>query len=261
VLPEGEEMDEQEWLAATDPAPMMRFLRGRASDRKLRLFAVACVRRVAHLLVEKRSLEAVELAEQFAEGRASKADLINKRKQLNDGVKGGGTARFLTAARRSARSAGWTELKAGAVSQAWTWAWSASRELLRVDTAQAALETAVPAAIAAANDVLNSLQEDMILEAARADERKVQAVLLRDIFGPRPFRPVTLDPTWLAWNGGTIPKLAQAIYEGRAFDRLPILADALAEAGCTDKDILAHSRAPGPHTRGCWPLDAVLGLG
>jgi hypothetical protein len=109
---------------------MLDFLRGRASDRKLRLSAVACMRRIGHLVIEKRSLEAVELAEQFAEGRVGKSDLTDKRKQLNAGVKGGGTASFLTAARKLALSAGWAGPKAGAVAQAWTWAWGASRELL-----------------------------------------------------------------------------------------------------------------------------------
>jgi hypothetical protein len=259
-------MTEKQWLACTDPDKMLAFLKGKASDRKLRLFAVACVRRVGHLLIERRSLEAVDLAEQFAEGRSVKTDLTNKRKQLNDGVKGGGTARFVTVARKSALSAGWKEPKAGAVAQAWSWAWSASRELLRVDTAQAALETAVPAAIAAAWDVLMSLQEIKMLKAAKAAERKVQATLLRDIIGPLPFREVRMGPVWLTWNGSTVEHLAEEVYEGRELPvgtldatRLAVLADALEEAGCADQNVLDHLRGPGPHARGCWAVDLVLG--
>ena len=90
------------------------------------------------------------------------------------------------------------------------------------------------------------------------EERAVQADLFRDIFG-NPFRPVALDPAWLHWNAGTVRKMAQAIYDDRAFDRLPILADALEEAGCTDAQLLGHLRGPGPHARGCWALDAVRG--
>jgi hypothetical protein len=84
---------------------------------------------------------------------------------------------------------------------------------------------------------------------------RLQADFLRDIFG-NPFRPVTLDP---AWATTTVKHLAQAIYTDPAFDRLPILADALEEAGCTDADILNHCRGPGPHVRGCWVVDLLLG--
>src|SRR5262249_44589957 len=70
--------------------------------------------------------------------------------------------------------------------------------------------------------------------AAAQEERKAQAASLRDLFGPAPFRRVALDPAWLIWQGGTIPKTAAAIYDERAFEQLPVLADALEEAGCTD---------------------------
>jgi hypothetical protein len=79
--------------------------------------------------------------------------------------------------------------------------------------------------------------------------------LLRDVFG-NPFRPVALDPRW---RTPTAIALARAIYEGRAFDRLPILADALQEAGCEEADVLGHCRSDGPHVRGCWVADLVLG--
>ena len=76
-----------------------------------------------------------------------------------------------------------------------------------------------------------------------------------------PFRPVSLDPSWLTWHNATIPKIAHAIYDDRAFDRLPILADALEAAGCTDTQILDHCRRPGEHVGGCWVVDALLGKG
>ena len=81
------------------------------------------------------------------------------------------------------------------------------------------------------------------------------AILLRDIFG-NPFRPVAADPKWLT---SAVVGLAQAIYEERAFDRMPILADALEEAGCDNADVLNHCRQPGEHVRGCWVVDLVLG--
>jgi len=85
-----------------------------------------------------------------------------------------------------------------------------------------------------------------------------QCEVLRDIFG-NPLCPTSIAPTWLSWKEATIPKLAQAIYDDRAFDRMPILADALEEAGCTNADILAHCRQPGEHVRGCWVVDLLLG--
>ncbi|MGH7174582.1 MAG: hypothetical protein ACRELG_30310 [Gemmataceae bacterium] len=90
-------------------------------------------------------------------------------------------------------------------------------------------------------------------------ERWARSKLLRDIFGPLPFRPIVLDLAWLAWSDGTVRRLAQAIYDERAFERMPILADALEEAGCADADILNHCRQPSEHVRGCWVVDLILG--
>ena len=63
----------------------------------------------------------------------------------------------------------------------------------------------------------------------------------------------------LAWNDGTVRRITEGIYEERAFDRLPILHDALLDAGCDNEDILAHCRSAGPHVRGCWVIDLILG--
>jgi hypothetical protein len=76
-----------------------------------------------------------------------------------------------------------------------------------------------------------------------------QCELLRDIFG-NPFCPVAIDPRWLTWNFGTVPAIARHVYEERAFHDRPILADAA---------ILDHCRGPGPHVRGCWVVDLLLG--
>jgi hypothetical protein len=92
--------------------------------------------------------------------------------------------------------------------------------------------------------------------------------MLRDIFGNpfrggiygnpfRSFPPLPNDV--LAWNDSTVPRLAQAIYDDRTFDRLPLLADALLDAGCADEELIRHCRSEGPHVRGCWPVDQILG--
>lgn len=83
--------------------------------------------------------------------------------------------------------------------------------------------------------------------------------ILREIVG-NPFRPSPhISVAWLAWNDRAISKIAQGIYKDRAFDRLPILGDALEEAGCSDVDLLEHCRRTGGHRRGCWLVDLVLG--
>lgn len=79
-------MTEAEWLACTDPAPMLEFLRGRASDRRLRLFAVACCRRIQYLLMDQRSLRAVEIAESYADGAVDEAERAQAERLASDAL-------------------------------------------------------------------------------------------------------------------------------------------------------------------------------
>jgi hypothetical protein len=88
-------------------------------------------------------------------------------------------------------------------------------------------------------------------------ERSYQTQLLRDIFGPRGRVPPSLVAP--AWRTSTVVALARGMYESRDFSAMPILADALQDAGCDNDDILSHCRGPGPHVRGCWVIDLVLG--
>ena len=88
--------------------------------------------------------------------------------------------------------------------------------------------------------------------------KPTKLVLLRDIFG-NPFRPVVIDP---AWRTSTVVALARQMYNSRDFSPMPILADALQDAGCDNEDILNHCRdASVPHVRGCWVVDLALGQG
>jgi hypothetical protein len=98
------------------------------------------------------------------------------------------------------------------------------------------------------------------LQAAEGFLREVMSRcgLLRDIRG-NPFRPTTINPSWLRWGGGVVVRMAQAAYEERRFGDVPILADALKDAGCDDVDVLSHCRSGGACVRGCWVLDALLG--
>jgi hypothetical protein len=94
--------------------------------------------------------------------------------------------------------------------------------------------------------------------ATHAARMAADSDLVREVFG-NPFRPVAVEQSWLCWNDATIVKIAQVIYEERCFEDLPILADALEEAGCTNADILSHCGRPGGHVRGCWVVDLLLG--
>jgi hypothetical protein len=89
----------------------------------------------------------------------------------------------------------------------------------------------------------------------RAEHSGTQIALLRDIFG-NPFRPAPVDPGWLT---GAVVSLARTMYDSRDFAAMPILADALQESGCDNADVLAHCRGDGPHVRGCWVVDLLLG--
>jgi hypothetical protein len=99
-------------------------------------------------------------------------------------------------------------------------------------------------------------------------DRTSDADVLRDLWGPLPFRPVAIASSLLDWHNGLVVKLAQAAYEHRLMPsghldpaRLAVLADALDDAGCRDAELLGHLRGEGPHVRGCWVVDQVLGRG
>jgi hypothetical protein len=106
-----------------------------------------------------------------------------------------------------------------------------------------------------AQDAWVALRETLHWAACLVDDRRVLFDCLRDVLG-NPFSRVTLTPCWGTSN---VVGMAEAIYDDRAFDRLPILADALEDAGCDNADILRHCREPGKHVRGCWVVDLVLG--
>jgi hypothetical protein len=100
-------------------------------------------------------------------------------------------------------------------------------------------------------------EKDLAQRGALDAEASAQCGLIRDIVG-NPFRPVALDP---AWRCPICVALASGIYRASAFGQLPELGAALAQAGCTSEQILDHCREPGPHVRGCWVVDLVLGKG
>jgi hypothetical protein len=218
-------MTEPEWLACADPQQMLDCLHGQASDRKLRLFAVACCRRI-WTLVDKDCRHLGVRTEDYADGQVSQEELL--------------------AARDEAHDSDWT---AGLAFEE-----AAALEDIEAAAGDAA-GNAAHAAADAATDYLPFREQSPAWAAARQAEFAAQAALLQEVFG-NPFRPVSVERSWLT---ATVVALAQAIYEERAFDRLPILADALEDAGCDNADLLNHCRQPGEHVRACWAVDLLLG--
>jgi hypothetical protein len=254
-------MTEAEWLNCTNSKLMLAFLRGKASERKLRLFACACCRRIWHLLTDARSRKAIEVAEQAADRLTNPQALL----EASD---------CAWAAAKEMIASFWTasaidpyndpdfmygihddRLAAPAACAA---AYASMDDLGDVPSvAHYACHAKVQAASPVGAD--SSAEGIVTRDQAERAEWAAQAALVRDIFGLLPFRPVTIPQSSLVWNDGTVVTLAKAIYQDRAIDRLPILADALEEAGCDTADILAHCRQPGEHVRGCWAVDLILG--
>ncbi len=227
---------EREWLRGDHPRTLLSALRGRASDRKLRLFAVACCRRVWTLFEDPRSRRAVEAAESLADGLLPEAERRG--------------------AQAEAEAALWDLRERDTLSRDKEFYFFSAAE-------QAATVLLHPEAVQAANagrGIANRRfhYHSPETEPLLATERQDEVALVHCIFG-NPFRPAAVDLASVTWRGGTLPRLAQVIYEERAFDRLPVLADALEETGCTAAEILAHLRGPGPHARGCWAVDLLLG--
>jgi hypothetical protein len=219
-------MTEQEWDHCTDPDEMLHYLNGRANDRKLRLFCCACCRRVWDSLADPKSRSAVGTAERYADGSASPEELA--------------------AAERAAEAVAFAAAR--------------TREELPPDVTQAALAAVGEKAGA----IIWAAWAASGATRAPREEQQQQCDLLRDLYNP--FHPAALDPAWLAWHGGASGKLARAVYDERELPsghldagRLAVLADMLEEGGCSDAVILGHLRGPGPHVRGCFAVDLLLG--
>jgi hypothetical protein len=213
-------MTEAEWVAGKDLKKMLEFLRGTDSTRKLRLFAVACCRTILNAHVAPPNHD-VNRAELIADGLTAE----QMRERPSSFLAG---HFFLSSAGCAAAAVEWAVTSPLTSKEAWFC-------VALAEEAAARRQLAV---------------------------RESQTDHLRDIFG-NPFRPVSFDPVW---RGPAVLALAQAAYHNRILpsgtldpDRLAVLADALEEASCDNEEILGHLRGPGPHVRGCWAVDLLLG--
>jgi hypothetical protein len=232
-------MTEAEWLACTDPYSILSYVRGKESDRKWRLFSVACCRRIWHLLTDERSRRAVDAFERFTDGCLTEEELLSARSQAEQ-----------------ARIEQHHEGSAGSAFH------SACGAVTSIFSDQPA--TTVRWATRAVFDY-NVYASMKVRRHLERQEGRWQASVLRGIFG-NPYHPSPPLPTSvLAWNGGTVRRIAEGIYGDRKMPEgtldaahLAILADALLDAGCDDDALIQHCRSDGPHVRGCWALDLIL---
>lgn len=216
-------MTEEEWLTAKYPEDMLVYLDS-LQLRKCRLFASAACKRIAPLITTT-GINFLEVAERFADSQAIESELIGVQAKEPDWSRSFGKsfdagAAVACAARLPGRLR-----------------YNAYNKIFWLEGCLFAFWSAATAT----NDI--------------PAEWHAQSNLIRDIFG-NPFRPVSFASEW---QTGTVVALAQTMYDEREFGNMPILADALQDAGCEEASILDHCRLPGPHVRGCWVVDLVLG--
>jgi hypothetical protein len=232
-------MTEQDWLACTFSTPLFEVLRKRhaSSWRKRFLLSLACCHRVAPLMSEE-GRRAVAVAMRFGEGLATETErweafakagrAMDEAEDQRQSSADWCAYRLLQLAAEQAEPATWDDDTAAQIAQVASepFAWTGSG------------------------------WDSAVLQA----QRIAIAELVRDIFG-NPIRPTpAIESSWLAWKDGTVKRLAKSVYEEGTFDRMPVLADALEEAGCHDQNILEHCRQQGQtHVRGCWVVDLLLG--
>jgi hypothetical protein len=242
-------MDEGEWLKGEDPQRMLNSVRRsrkhRASERKFRMFAVACCRRL-WLVMDTRSRETVEIAERLAGGELPIGEVTAAYETARQVVRTierdyGGASASAGAARAAAAIVDprrhYAEHAAHHAMWAEEWAWTDQRRAAKGCTASRVLDRFT---------IRENLNRILVHQAA----------LLRCIMG-NPFKPVSPGP-WITPAAVTV---AQDIYDRRDFTALPLLADLLEEAGCPEQSVLDHCRGPGEHARGCHVVDMVLGKG
>jgi hypothetical protein len=223
-------MTEKEWLAGENTPEMVGLLAGKqVNDRKFRLFACASFDTFASdewgIDPPAEARRIVEVSRRFADGNATEKERLRALRSANKGIRTSGNQSLICVAWRAAHYA-----------------------LHRVPWVTAHNAFSTPH-----NLMCAAPSRKQKITLARANESAV--ALFREVFG-NPFRPVTVSAEW---RTETAVALARQMYDSRDFSAMPILADALQDAGCDSAEILDHCRGPGPHVRGCFVVDLVLG--
>jgi hypothetical protein len=230
------------WLARYHPRPMLDFLRGKASERKFRLFALACCRRIWNLIPYEGLKNLVDVTERQVDGLSCDEELDEVRTEMRS-LEGNPPAPVCLMDDHAS--------------------------LIAYNATEAVECAASPGegyavALCSAEWVAMTIADAVKDQNALHSEWEIHSRLLHDIFG-NPFRPVSLDSSMLAWRDGIIPRLAEEAYNHRSLPtgvletmRLGLLADALEEFGGADQDLVRHCRSEGVHVRGCWAIDLLL---
>jgi len=218
-------MTEKEWLASTDPRdvliPVLR--KNKVSERKLRLILCGICRVHWWMFLNTTCRAAIGVAERFADGMASHAELQSARASVP-----GHLIRL-------------SDKLAYATAEHRAYLGLSPQEQLRVQTAHYYVRCAL----------VSNLEVPV---GGEPEEKRTQCDVFRELCR-NPFRPVAIDRSWLKHEAR---ELAERVYRKGEFDRLRELGDVLERAGCTDREIQEHSRKPAPHIRGCWLVDLIL---
>jgi hypothetical protein len=273
-------MTEAEWLDGWSYRRMYDVIREQATTRQVRLYMAACCRLKAAEYFDPRILRAVEAAERCAEDPQAEAaanaawnELVTSpRPRLPQTGPEGELARVITDAWQLLDECWggvrYRDARHAIAHAAFLCLRDRPRQVFTGGEGNAA-EYCAQAIDHAESSLLGAKPEEVGQDDGPEMETEIRwaiANLLRDIFGDPFHRSPPLPPAVLAWNDGTVRRIAQGIYEERRLPegtldtaRLAILADALLDAGCEDGALIEHCREPGPHVRGCWAVDAVLG--
>jgi hypothetical protein len=271
-------MTEADWLVWSEPRPLLEFLQAQAGGRKLCLLACGCCRRFWSALPDSHR-EALDVAERYSDGLASESERLEALEALGVQIHRSyveipgdfmtdAVALCLVDAVPLLVRAGDPRMIGESSSDI------GRRSRLAIECCRCAFMVATYAsqrAYDASHGALRRGWKRVVMAVTRQfdpvffdspgrfvckEEHAHQAALVRDVFG-NPFRPATFDS---AWRTSTAVAIASQMYESRGFGALPILADALQDAGCDSDDVLNHCRdASGIHVRGCWVVDLVLG--
>jgi hypothetical protein len=255
-------LDASSWLSSQEPQKLLEWLsaNGRLTERKARLFAGACCRRVWRLLRDERSHQAIEVAERYADGLTSDEDLAKALGLAWQAYHG--FEELWVRSPRSAEDAGFHDRMLAAEAVGWLTQDEDPRVPQPIRVALSRLELVLPVVVETTR--LTRVAVGRHSQNRAAAEQAGQLALLRDIFN-NPCRPLTIEPSLLTSNGGLIRQLAQAAYDNRILPagtldpaRVAVLCDGVEECGLSSPELLSHLRG-GLHLRGCHAIDALLG--